>query len=65
MPSLLARHMTGPLIFITLDEMADARPDLFESIGGAVPEPPEPAGHAELAAAALEADSGGKGDAHA
>ena len=54
MPTLFARHMIGNSIFITLDEMADELPDLFEYIGGNLPEPPELTGNARVDATALD-----------
>ena len=33
MPTLFGRHMIGNAIFITLDEMAEGLPDMFEYIG--------------------------------
>ena len=37
MPTLFGRHMIGNTMFITLDEMAEGLPDMFEYIGGRVP----------------------------
>jgi hypothetical protein len=34
MPTMFARHMMGTSIFITLEELADELPDLFEYVGG-------------------------------
>jgi hypothetical protein len=40
MPTMFARHMMGTSIFITLEELAENLPDLFEYVGGhIVPEP--------------------------
>ena len=49
--------MLGNTIFITLDEMAEGLPDLFEYIGsvdGQCPPPPDPTGDAESDAAELD-----------
>jgi clan AA aspartic protease (TIGR02281 family) len=40
MPTLFGRHMIGNTAFITLDEMAEGLPDMFEYIGGECPPPP-------------------------
>jgi len=45
MPTMFGRHMIGSSMFITLEELADELPDLFEYIGG--PEPAEPSGATE------------------
>jgi hypothetical protein len=34
MPTMFARHMMGTSIFITLEELAEELPDLFEYVGG-------------------------------
>jgi hypothetical protein len=39
MPTLFGRHLIGNAMFITLEELADELPDLFEYIGGPLPEP--------------------------
>ena len=41
MPTMFGRHMIGSSMFITLDEMSSELPDLFEYVGGGLPEPPE------------------------
>lgn len=38
MPPLFGNHLIGNAVFITLQEMADELPDLFEYIGGECPE---------------------------
>jgi hypothetical protein len=40
MPTMFARHMMGTSIFITLEELADELPDLFEYVGGPLGEQP-------------------------
>jgi hypothetical protein len=40
MPTMFARHMMGTSIFITLEELADELPDLFEYLGGPLGEQP-------------------------
>ena len=54
MPTLFGQHMIGNTIFITLDEMAEGLPDMFEYIGGECPPPPEPTGDAEFDEANLD-----------
>ena len=57
MPTLFGRHMIGNTMFITLDEMAEGLPDMFEYIGssdGECPPPPEPTGDAEFDEANLD-----------
>ena len=54
MPTLFGRHMIGNTVFITLDEMAEGLPDMFEYIGGDCPPPPEPTGDAEFDEATLD-----------
>ncbi|SIO37009.1 clan AA aspartic protease, TIGR02281 family [Singulisphaera sp. GP187] len=39
MPTMFGRHMIGSSLFVTLDEMADELPDLFEYVGGPKPMP--------------------------
>ena len=39
MPTMFGRHLIGSSAFITLEEMADELPDLFEYIGGPLPPP--------------------------
>lgn len=41
MPTMFARHMMGTCIFLTLEELADNLPDLFEYVGGKPSEEPE------------------------
>jgi len=41
MPTMFGRHMLGSSMFITLDELAENLPDLFEYIGGPHPTEPE------------------------
>lgn len=41
MPTMVARHMMGTCIFLTLEELADNLPDLFEYVGGKPSEEPE------------------------
>ena len=38
MPTMFGRHMIGSCMFITLDEMSSELPDLFEYVGGPMPE---------------------------
>ena len=40
MPTMFARHMMGTSIFITLEELADELPDLFEYVGRPLGEQP-------------------------
>jgi clan AA aspartic protease (TIGR02281 family) len=48
MPTMFARHMMGNSIFITLEELADNLPDLFEYVGGHVaPEEPRQIGESQ------------------
>jgi Type III restriction enzyme, res subunit len=54
MPTLFGKHMIGNTIFITLDEMAEGLPDMFEYIGGECPEAPDPTGDAEFDEANLD-----------
>lgn len=39
MPTMFGRHMIGSSMFITLDQMSDDLPDLFEYVGGPLPMP--------------------------
>jgi clan AA aspartic protease (TIGR02281 family) len=41
MPTMFAKHMMGTSIFITLEELADNLPDLFEYVGGEIQDQPE------------------------
>ncbi len=54
MPTMFGRHLIGTSMFITLEELADELPDLFEYIGGPCPPKPEPTGDAAIDA--VEAD---------
>ena len=48
MPTMFARHMMGTSIFITLEELAENLPDLFEYVGGPLlPEQPRQAGESQ------------------
>jgi hypothetical protein len=54
MPTLFGRHMIGNTVFITLDEMAEGLPNMFEYIRGECPPPPDSTGDAELDEATLD-----------
>lgn len=47
MPTMFGRHMIANSMFITLEEMSDNLPQLFEYVGGGMPEFVEPAGTPE------------------
>jgi len=48
MPTMFARHMMETSIFLTLEELADNLPDLFEYVGGMpAPEPPRQVGESQ------------------
>ena len=48
MPTMFARHMMETSIFLTLEELADNLPDLFEYVGGMPPpEPPRQVGESQ------------------
>jgi clan AA aspartic protease (TIGR02281 family) len=48
MPTMFARHKMATSIFLTLEELADNLPDLFEYVGGNVPpEPPRQIGESQ------------------
>ena len=40
MPTMFGKHMIGSSMFITLDEMSSELPELFEYVGGRLPNPP-------------------------